>query len=33
MIEEGYNEKIENEKFIRKLDQIDNQLDEFEDNF
>ena len=33
MIEEGYNEKIENEKFIRKLDQIENQLDEFEDNF
>ena len=29
MIEEGYNESLENEKFLRKLDDIEKQVDEF----
>ncbi len=30
MIEEGYNEKLETERFLSKLDNLDSKLDVFE---
>ena len=32
MLEEGYNEKIENMNFLNKLDKIDKQLDLLQNN-